>query len=148
MRRRLSARFLILDEAGQVLLFRFVHKRGPLAGLDFWATPGGGVEEGETLEQAAVRELAEETGLRRDDLGKEIARREVALQLPDGEHAISDERYFVVRVAADALSWESWTDFEREVMVEQRWWSRQDLLETKATVWPESLVEMLDAVTV
>lgn len=148
MRRRLSARFLILDEAGQVLLFRFVHKRGPLAGLDFWATPGGGVEEGETLEQAAVRELAEETGLRRDDLGKEIARREVALQLPDGEHAISDERHFVVRVAADALSWESWTDFEREVMVEQRWWSRQDLLETKATVWPENLVEMLDAVTV
>ena len=148
MRRRLSARFLILNEAGHVLLFRFVHKRGPLSGLDFWATPGGGGEEGETLEQAAVRELAEETGLRRDDLGKEIARREVALQLPDGEHAISDERYFVVRVAADALSWESWTDFEREVMVEQRWWSRQDLLETKATVWPENLVEMLDAVTV
>lgn len=148
MRRRLSARFLILNEAGHVLLFRFVHKRGPLSGLDFWATPGGGVEEGETLEQAAVRELAEETGLRRDDLGKEIARREVALQLPDGEHAISDERYFVVRVAADALSWESWTDFEREVMVDHRWWSRQELLETKATVWPESLVEMLDAVTV
>lgn len=148
MRRRLSARFLILDEAGQVLLFRLVHKRGPLAGLDFWATPGGGVEEGETLEQAAVRELMEETGLRRNDLGMEIARREVVLQLPDGEHAISDERYFVVRVAADALSWESWTDFEREVMVEQRWWSRQDLLETKATVWPENLVEMLDAVTV
>lgn len=148
MRRRLSARFLILNEAGHVLLFRFVHKCGPLSGLDFWATPGGGVEEGETLEQAAVRELAEETGLRRDDLGKEIARREVALQLPDGEHAISDERYFVVRVAADALSWESWTDFEREVMVDHRWWSRQELLETKATVWPESLVEMLDAVTV
>lgn len=148
MRRRLSARFLILNEAGHVPLFRFVHKRGPLSGLDFWATPGGGVEEGETLEQAAVRELAEETGLRRDDLGKEIARREVALQLPDGEHAISDERYFVVRVAADALSWESWTDFEREVMVDHRWWSRQELLETKATVWPESLIEMLDAVTV
>ena len=148
MRRRLSARFLILNEAGHVLLFRFVHRKGPLAGQDFWATPGGGVEEGETLEQAAVRELMEETGLRRNDLGMEIARREVALQLPDGERAISDERYFVVRVAADALSWESWTDFEREVMVEHRWWSRQDLLETKATVWPENLVEMLDAVTV
>jgi 8-oxo-dGTP pyrophosphatase MutT (NUDIX family) len=148
MRRRLSARFLILNEAGHVLLFRFVHGKGPLAGQDFWATPGGGVEEGETLEQAALRELMEETGLRRNDLGMEIARREVVLQLPDGEHAISDERYFVVRVAADALSWESWTDFEREVMVEQRWWSRQDLLETKATVWPENLVEMFDAVTV
>lgn len=147
MRRRLSARFLILNEVGQVLLFRFVHKRGPLAGQDFWATPGGGVEEGESLEQAAVRELAEETGLRRDDLGTEIVRREVVLQLPDGEHAISDERYFVVRVADDILSWESWTDFEREVMVEHRWWSQQDLQQTEATVWPENLAEMLDAAT-
>lgn len=147
MRRRLSARFLILNDAGQVLLFRFVHKRGPLAGQDFWATPGGGVEEGETLEQAAIRELAEETGLRRDDLGMEIAHREVVLQLPDGEHAISDERYFVVRVVADVLSWESWTDFEREVMVEHRWWSRQELRQTEATVWPENLAEMLDAAT-
>jgi len=145
LRRRLSARFLILNEAGQILLFRFVHKKGPLAGQDFWATPGGGVEEGETLEQAAVRELAEETGLRRDDLGMEIAHREVVLQLPDGEHAISDERYFVVRVADDVLSWENWTDFEREVMVEHRWWSQQELRQTEATVWPENLVEMLDA---
>lgn len=91
MRRRPSARFLILNEAGELLLFRFVHKRGPLAGLDFWATPGGGVEEGETLEQAALRELPEETGLRRDSVGEVVARREVVMQLPDGEHAISDE---------------------------------------------------------
>jgi 8-oxo-dGTP pyrophosphatase MutT (NUDIX family) len=147
MRRRLSARFLILNDSGQVLLFRFVHKRGPLSGQDFWATPGGGVEEGETLEQAAIRELAEETGLRRDDLGMEIAHREVVLQLPDGEHAISDERYFVVRAADDVLSWENWTDFEREVMVEYRWWSRQELRQTRATVWPENLAEMLDAAT-
>ena len=88
MRRRLSARLLILDEAGRVLLFRFVYKRGPLAGQDFWGTPGGGVEDGETLEQAALRELVEETGLRRESVGSEVARREVALQLPDGEHVV------------------------------------------------------------
>lgn len=75
MRRRLSARFLILNEAGQVLLLRFVHKRGLLAGRDFGATPGGGVEEGETLEQTAVRELFEETGLRRESVGDVVARR-------------------------------------------------------------------------
>jgi 8-oxo-dGTP pyrophosphatase MutT (NUDIX family) len=54
MRRRLSARLLILNDAGRLLLFRFVHKTGPLAGQDFWATPGGGVEDGETLDRSLL----------------------------------------------------------------------------------------------
>jgi len=141
----LSARLLILDEASRVLLFRFVYKRGPLAGQDFWGTPGGGVEDDETLERAALRELVEETGLRRQSVGPEVARREVALQLPDGEHVVQDERYFLVRVADDTLSRDDWTDLEREVMVEHRWWSLEELSQTEATVWPANLPEMLQA---
>ena len=145
MRRRLSARLLILNDAGRLLLFRFVHKTGPLAGQDFWATPGGGVEDGESLEETAVRELEEETGLRRTSVGPEVARREVAIQLPDGEHVVSDERYFLVRITDDTLSWANWTALEREVMVAHRWWSRDELARTEATVWPENLVQMLAA---
>jgi 8-oxo-dGTP pyrophosphatase MutT (NUDIX family) len=147
MRRRLSARFLILDQAGRILLFRFVYKRGPLAGQDFWGTPGGGVEDGETLEQAALRELVEETGLRRDSIGPEVARREVALQLPDGERVVQDERFFVIRVTDNALSKDDWTDLEREVMVEHRWWSLDELSQTEATVWPENLRAMIEALS-
>jgi 8-oxo-dGTP pyrophosphatase MutT (NUDIX family) len=145
MRRRLSARLLILNDAGRLLLFRFVHKTGPLAGQDFWATPGGGVEDGESLEETAVRELEEETGLRRTSVGPEVARREVAIQLPDGEHVVSEERYFLVRITDDTLSWANWTALEREVMVAHRWWSRDELARTEATVWPENLAQMLAA---
>jgi len=55
---------LVVDLSGRILLFRFVHRIGALAGQDYWATPGGGVEDGETFEQAAIRELEEETGIR------------------------------------------------------------------------------------
>ena len=127
-------------------MFRFVHARGPLAGQDFWGTPGGGVEDGETLEQAALRELQEETGLRQESVGPEIARREVALQLPDGEHVLQDERFFLVRVSDNTLSQDGWTDFEREVMVEHRWWALEDLARTRDTIWPERLAEMIETV--
>ena len=143
MRSRPSARLLVVNPSGQVLLFRFVHKNGPLAGQDYWATPGGGVEDEETFEQAAIRELEEETGIRVKDFGREAGRREVPLQLPDGEHVMADERYFLVRSADARLSRDGWTVQETEVMAAYKWWSRDELAHSTATIWPEDLLEML-----
>jgi 8-oxo-dGTP diphosphatase len=143
MRRRPSARLLILDGARKILLFRFVHKKGALAGQDYWATPGGGVEEGETFEQAAIRELEEETGLRAENVGPEVAHREFALQLPDGEHVIADERFFLIEAKAPSLSRDGWTAEEAEVMADHKWWSQDELAQTSATVWPQDLLVML-----
>jgi 8-oxo-dGTP diphosphatase len=50
---------VLLLDGDRVLLVQ--RARPPLAGR--WTVPGGGVELGETLEEAALRELAEETGL-------------------------------------------------------------------------------------
>jgi 8-oxo-dGTP diphosphatase len=38
-------------------------RRGRGAAAGFWSVPGGRVEEGETLAEAVVRELSEETGI-------------------------------------------------------------------------------------
>ena len=53
------AAFAFLDGAMQVLLVR--RRYDPYE--SYWALPGGGLDDGETLEQAAVRELREETGV-------------------------------------------------------------------------------------
>lgn len=52
----LGARVAILDGTGRVFLIKHSYLPG-------WHLPGGGVEPGETIEQAARRETAEETGI-------------------------------------------------------------------------------------
>ena len=49
---------VIVIEEGKILLVR--HEK---QGRTYWVLPGGGVDFGEPLEQAAVRELKEETSL-------------------------------------------------------------------------------------
>ena len=145
LRRRPSARLLVLDREGRILLFRFAHSQGALAGQSFWATPGGAVEPGESFEQAAVRELAEETGVRIDHPGPQVARKAVMLQLPDGEHVMADERYFLVEIGDHPLSNEGWTEEERGFMAEHRWWTAQALAATAEPFWPKDLSELVQA---
>ncbi len=52
----LGVRTLAIDAQGRVMLVRHTYLHG-------WWLPGGGVDRGETCPDAAVRELAEETGL-------------------------------------------------------------------------------------
>lgn len=60
---RLIARAFIKDEDGNFAVHHLI--RDDLFGsFDYYETPGGGVDEGETLEEACIRECLEETGYR------------------------------------------------------------------------------------
>ena len=143
MRERQSARLLVISPAGEVLLFRFDHPDGPLAGACYWATPGGALEDGERFEAAAIRELREETGIRVDTLAAPVGHRQFPMRLPSGEEVLAVERYFLVQVPSPVISSAEWTAHERQVMTAHRWWSEQALRATQETVWPEGLIEML-----
>ena len=57
---RRAARVLLVDENNQVL---FLKAREGNTDNVFWLLPGGGLEGAETFEEAAVREVKEETGM-------------------------------------------------------------------------------------
>jgi 8-oxo-dGTP diphosphatase len=80
---RVSAIVACSDDAGRILIVK--QTAGPFAGA--WLLPGGGVERDERLEDAAARELFEETGYRARDL-RSVAVYEVRSAPPGRFHFI------------------------------------------------------------
>lgn len=146
MRRRPSARILVLNRRNRILLFHFRFDEGPLAGKRFWATPGGALEPGESYRDAARRELFEETGIAAD-VGEEVAQRDAVFEMPSGERVMADERYFLVRVDDRPVDESGQGEAEARYMRAYKWWSLEELRETSEIVFPEKLASLLSEVS-
>jgi len=139
---RPAARIILLDRQGHVLLFRFDPPDRP----PFWCTPGGALDPGESYEEAARRELLEETGIAADP-GPQIARRIAEFITIEGVPVTADERYFRVvlgeDIDPDAIDTGGHTELERRVMRGWRWFTAADLAALEEPWFPEDLLEML-----
>jgi G:T/U-mismatch repair DNA glycosylase/ADP-ribose pyrophosphatase YjhB (NUDIX family) len=135
---RRAVRAVVLDPAERILLVRF-----DWPGRTVWAPPGGGIEPGETAEQAIVRELGEECGLRDLELGPCVWTREHWFaELPGwGGQA---ERIYLVRTEAFEPAPE-WTaeQLAGEGIGGQRWWTPEELEASEAVFAPRRLPELL-----
>lgn len=141
-RKRPSARLLVLDHQERVLLFRFRFDTGPLAGTAYWATPGGGLDEGESFAEAARRELAEETGIDAD-VGEAIAVRHTRFSLSTGEMVDAEEHYFLVRTDGEIDISRNPDPVERAFISEAKWWARDEIAASAEAIFPENIFAMI-----
>lgn len=140
MRTRPSSRLIVLSPENHVLLFRFCHKDDALDGKTYWATPGGGLEHNESFEQAALRELFEETGLTRKTAGPQIASRTFPMMLPSGENVLAEERFFIITADKSDIDRSGWSNNEKEVIRDHYWWSLEELRQTNKIIFPLDLI--------
>jgi 8-oxo-dGTP diphosphatase len=126
---REAARVVVLDHDDRVLLTRFEFRDG----RQVWTTVGGGVEPGETYEDAARRELVEEAGLEVESVGPCIWTRDHLIPDPIS-FDMQRERFFLVRAPAfeprPALSW---AELNAEGMTAIRWWTVGEIVAAEET---------------
>jgi 8-oxo-dGTP pyrophosphatase MutT (NUDIX family) len=122
---RLGGRVLLLDADDRVPL---VHACDPHdRGHHWWELPGGGLDEGEKPEDAALREVAEETGIIIPSLGRKLWIRESRFHYKGRDHHREDH-VFLGRITdtAPEVALKP-TENEKAGPIERRWWSAAEL---------------------
>ncbi|MEU2512151.1 NUDIX hydrolase [Streptomyces syringium] len=137
---RRAARVILLDARDRVLLMNGFEPADPTS--TWWFTPGGGLEGDETWEQAARRELAEETGITEIELGPVLWRRFCSFPF-DGRRWDQEEHYFLARTEQAGQWTGGGTELERRSVTGLRWWTCEELLAARETVYPTRLGELL-----
>jgi 8-oxo-dGTP pyrophosphatase MutT (NUDIX family) len=147
---RSSARVVLLDEDDRLLMLK-IHDpsatRGPNpVPADFWLLVGGGVKPGESHEEAARREVCEETGIRDVSIGRCVWTQEKLVTNPMGELELVLARFFVGRVATGSLiDFSGHEPLEASTITGYHWFSPDEILarEAKETFLPPGLGRLL-----
>jgi len=78
---------IVINELGEAL---FIYKRGK------WDLPKGKIEEGESLEEAAVREVMEETGLKQVSIKSKLCKTKHTFKTKKNKRAIKKSYWYVM----------------------------------------------------
>lgn len=142
--RRPAARVVLLDQSRQIFLVNAEDPADPRKSA-WWEIPGGGVDAGESSEDACRRELMEETGIVDVDMGPCVWTQHVEFDF-GGLHFDSNERIHVAWCEGGEYAPRHLEYLEAAAFLGARWWSLEDLLASSEPVLPTRLREFLPAI--
>lgn len=139
---RRAARILLLDAADRLLMFRGHDPARPE--WHYWFTVGGGLDDGESPVEGALRELREETGLHLDPHGLGPVVWHETTEFPfDGLWYRQEQDFFVVRVDSWDVRLDGLDVVERQSIDGHRWWTLDELTTTQERFYPVELPTLL-----
>jgi 8-oxo-dGTP pyrophosphatase MutT (NUDIX family) len=140
---RIAGRVILLDSDDRVLLFEAFDPVRPE--LPWWYTPGGGVEAGETAQEAAARELFEETAVvvAAAELGEQVFQNYVEFSFK-GTLLRQHNHFFLLRRSLTEISTIGFDAMEQHTHLGHRWWSVEELKQTDVTYFPVELAVLVD----
>jgi 8-oxo-dGTP pyrophosphatase MutT (NUDIX family) len=137
--KRAVARVLLFDNQERVLL---LFDPDPVDGC-CWYPPGGRIEAGESPEQAARRELAEEVGADAVDIGPVVVRRRARFTY-HGQRLDQDEWHLLGRLRGPVVPESRPGDNEAAAVAAHRWWSLAELRASCERFFPEGLADVVE----
>jgi 8-oxo-dGTP pyrophosphatase MutT (NUDIX family) len=139
---RRAGRVLVIDAGGRVLLLHGFDPAKP--DEPYWFTIGGGAQPGETLAEAAARELREETGIcaQAYELGEPVWH-EVTDFSFDGTSYRQEQDFFQLRIGSAVVLTDGLDDEEAAVIDGHRWWTVDELESTTEPFYPRELPGLL-----
>jgi putative (di)nucleoside polyphosphate hydrolase len=146
---RKAVGLLIINEK----LEAFIGKRRDTKAADAWQMPQGGIDEGETPKEAAIRELAEETGITSVEIVAETEQwfryeipAYIATKLWGGKYIGQEQKWFLLKFKGkeSEINLESYTE-ERSEFSEWKWCKLEELADHVVFFKRNLYIEILES---
>lgn len=145
---RKAVRVLLINNNNQLLLMCVedfdVSTPDGTRNKRFWCTIGGGIERGESIEQAALREIYEETGIVQEAVAlKSVVWHGVVDLMLKGVLTRLDESFIVAKTNQTTVALCSPTEDEKQVVKKMIWFSLEDIQKCPDVIFPVVLPDYL-----
>jgi len=138
---RATSRVLLFDETGRTLLFLQYGKSHDVPAR--WITPGGGVDPGESHDEAALREVVEETGLVLDSIEPPFRDEDFVPDQRWHPYQTGHWAWYSVTTTRFEPARDGWTEEERADVIDWRWMTADELEADEHEFEPPELADII-----